>query len=306
MKTHHRNHFRGRGWLEVQTHQKRLRWQPTQEWYDLWGNQQAQDELLRFFDHFLQGKPNGWESTPKVPMAVWRFGEKSPEANVVEQEFLLARTDYKRLYLTSESRLSIQIPDTAASLSYESTSTASSITFNHTFTDPTRLVGLPKAVLYMSCADLDDMDVYILLRKLDESGQPVFNLNIPWSDNLPVNTIADIPEKERTEVILYAGPAGILRASHRAIDESRSMHPHWPFLPHEREDRVTPGTVVRLDIGIWAMGIEDEAGESLQVEISGHIMGVNNFGTNKHSLNKGRHVVHFGGEHASHVILPFV
>ncbi|KAG8626752.1 hypothetical protein KVT40_005697 [Elsinoe batatas] len=158
----------------------------------------------------------------------------------------------------------------------------------------------------MSCADLDDMDVYILLRKLDKSGQPVLNLNIPWSDNLPIKTIAEIPEKERTEVILYAGPAGILRASHRAIDESRSMHPHWPFHPHEKEEKVTPGTVVRLDIGIWAMGIEYEAGESIQVEISGHIMGVNNFGTNKHSLNKGRHVVHFGAQHASRVILPFV
>ncbi|KAF4550860.1 Hypothetical protein D9617_15g042110 [Elsinoe fawcettii] len=295
-----------RGWLEVKTDQKWLRWHPTQEWYDLWGNQQAQDELLQFFDHFLKNKSNDWEKTPKIRMAVLRFGEKDPIPNIVENEFPLARTDYRKLYLSPDSKLSTITPTEAGSVSYDSTSRSSVASFTYTFTTRTRLLGLPKAVLYMSCPDNDDMDIYIILRKLSTSGKPMLNLNIPWSDRLPIKSIADIPEKERTEVILYAGPGGILRASHRAIDEEKSMHPHWPFHPHEQEEKMTPGEVVRLDIGIWAMGIEYEAGESVQVEIGGRIPGVSNFGTDRHSLNKGRHVLHFGAERGSHVVLPFV
>ena len=32
-----------RGWLEVQSDHKWLRWHPWQEWFDIWGNPQAND-----------------------------------------------------------------------------------------------------------------------------------------------------------------------------------------------------------------------------------------------------------------------
>ena len=131
------------------------------------------------------------------------------------------------------------------------------------------------------------------------------NLNIPWN-GVPVSKIQDIEADKRTEVILYVGPIGIMRASHRAIDESRSMHENWPFHPHEREEKVPPGEVVRLDIGIWAMGVEYEAGESISVEVGGFYPGIANFGTDKHVRNKGRHNIHIGGKYDSHVVLPFV
>jgi predicted acyl esterase len=99
---------------------------------------------------------------------------------------------------------------------------------------------------------------------------------------------------------------GVLRASHREIDENKSMHPHWPFHPHEKVEKVKPGDIVRLDIGIWAMGIEYEAGESIRAVVSGRNIGVSNFGSLEHLDNKGKHHVHCGQDHASHVILPFV
>lgn len=60
------------------------------------------------------------------------------------------------------------------------------------------------------------------------------------------------------------------------------------------------------------MGWQFEAGEGLRVEISGgHDMNheIRHFSTRtvpEESLNKGVHRVHFGGEYASKVILPFV
>jgi uncharacterized protein len=62
----------------VQTKKKWLRWHLWQEWYVLWGNGQAREELFAFFDRFLRGLDNGWEKMPKVRMAVLRFGERQP------------------------------------------------------------------------------------------------------------------------------------------------------------------------------------------------------------------------------------
>ncbi|CAI6334334.1 unnamed protein product [Periconia digitata] len=295
-----------RAWLEVDSKDKWLRWHPWQEWYDLWGNPQSDSELLSFFDHFLRGIDNSWPSTPRVRMATLRFGNKTPQAheNIVEDDFPLPRTSYKNLYLAPDQRLSLD-PEhgPAQTVSYASEE-PHGVSFSYHFDSPTRLVGLPKAVLYMSCDDLDDMDVYVLIEKIDSNGNPMLNLNIPW-ENLPISSFGEVKPHEFTEVVVYKGPLGILRASHRAIDEAKSMHPHWPFHPHEKEEKIDPGTITRLDIGIWAMGIEYEAGEGLRVSISGRNLGVSNFGSTAHSLNKGNHVVHFGGEYDSHIVLPF-
>ncbi|OQD89046.1 hypothetical protein PENANT_c003G07138 [Penicillium antarcticum] len=294
-----------RGWSEVNSPHKWLRWHPYQEWYDIWGNQEARLELVSFFDRYLKGVENGWEPTPRVRMAILKYGEKAPLENLVEDDFPLPRTVYQKAYLTANGWLTLDKVPEPCSMSYNSEDPNDIAKFTYTFTERTQLVGIPKAVLYMHCDDLDDMDVFLNLSKLSTSGEQLLNLNIPW-DNLPVSKISDIPEDKRTEVILYQGPTGILRASNRAIDAARSMHANWPFYSHEKEEKVQPGSVVRLEIGIWGMGVEYEAGESLQLRISGFYQGISNFGTNEHIRNRGRHWVHMGGEYDSYLVLPFV
>ncbi|KAK1634222.1 galactose-binding domain-like protein [Colletotrichum phormii] len=222
-------------------------------------------------------------------MSLLRFGQKIPQAteNIVEEDFPPARTQYKQLFLSTEETL---IPDAApqemASVSYDSESSGN-VSFTHTFTETTRIMGLPKAVLYMSCPDHDDMDVYVMIQKLDSNGKQMKNLNNPWKV-IPVNSFEEFAREQETEVVLYKGPVGILRASHRA-----------------KEEKIPPGEVVRLDIGIWALRVEYEAGESLRVVVSGQSFAVSNFGKN-HTLNKGKHILHLGGSQASHIVLPFV
>ncbi|CEL00441.1 Putative X-pro dipeptidyl-peptidase c-terminal non-catalytic domain-containing protein [Aspergillus calidoustus] len=294
-----------RGWLEVQSAQKWLRWHPYQEWFDLWGNPQANVELLSFFDRYLKGIQNDWEQTPRVRMAVLRYGEADPWDGIVEEGFPLARTKYRNAYLEKEGNLLLDHPSPSpGAVSYNAEDPTDFAKFTYTFPTRTQLVGIPKAVLYMHCDDHDDMDVFLVLSKLSASGELMFNLNIPWK-GLPVSTIDEIPADKRTEVILYQGPTGILRASQRSIDTSKSMHPNWPFYPNDKQEKIAPGTVVRLEIGIWAMGVQYEAGESLQLRVSGHYQGFSNFGTHEHVQNKGRHWVHVGGEYNSHLVLPF-
>ncbi|KAL2128963.1 hypothetical protein VTI74DRAFT_8402 [Chaetomium olivicolor] len=293
-----------RGWLGMDTPDKWLRWHPWQEWYDLWGNPQAKAEIFQFFGRYLKGEDNGWEKTPKVRMAVLRFGTSDPVENIEVDDFPLPQTEYRALYLKGNGLLVNDAPKKASIASYNSES-SDFLVFKHTFLRKTRIIGIPKAVLYMSCDDHDDMDVYVLIEKLDKDGKPMLNLNIPWK-GIPVKSFEEFTPEQSTEVVLYKGPVGVLRASHRAFDLERSMHPNWPFHPHEIEEKIPQGTVVKLEIGIWAMGIEYEAGEGLQVRVSGRNLAVNNFGTAEHNDNKGVHRVHLGGDHPSHIIFSYV
>lgn len=49
----------------------RLRVHPCQEWYDLY-QQDTDDELQKFFDRYMKGIENDWESTPKVRVSILR------------------------------------------------------------------------------------------------------------------------------------------------------------------------------------------------------------------------------------------
>jgi predicted acyl esterase len=181
--------------------------------------------------------------------------------------------------------------------------------FTHTFEKDTRLMGLPKAVVHASCKDLDDMILYVLIRKLDKDGKEMLNLNIPWKA-APHKCIADIPEGELSNLLLYFGPLGVLRASHREIDHSKSIHPQYPFHTHKNPQKIPPGEVVELEIGLWAMGIDFEAGESLRVQISGQYPLIPEYKAAKpapiEERNKGVHEVHGGEKYPSRIILPFV
>ncbi|MEB0004785.1 CocE/NonD family hydrolase [Cryobacterium sp. 10I1] len=52
-----------RAWRRMASEEKWLRIHNTQEWPDYY-DEQHQDELRRFFDHFLKDHDNGWEQTP--------------------------------------------------------------------------------------------------------------------------------------------------------------------------------------------------------------------------------------------------
>jgi predicted acyl esterase len=277
----------------------------------LWAIQESIEELASFFDRYLKNEKNDWEKTPRVRMASLNYGDKEAIYPIVEEDFPLPRTDYRRLYLGAQNNLQPTPPTESSTVSYNSVSGTQPIShakFNLRFDKATRLMGLPKAVLYMSCKDFNDMVVYVLIRKLDAQGKPMININIPWSA-APYEKVSDIPESDYSNLMVYYGPTGVLRASHRKIDTSKSIHSQYPFHTHDEVQKIKPGDIVKLEIGIWAMGIDFDAGESLSVQVSGEYPLVMEFGTKKMEIedrNRGTHQVHVGGEYASHVILPFV
>ncbi|KAI1670803.1 X-Pro dipeptidyl-peptidase C-terminal non-catalytic domain containing protein [Pyrenophora tritici-repentis] len=187
------------------------------------------------------------------------------------------------------------------------------LSFTYTFTQRTRLIGNSKAVLYMSCPDHSDLDVFLILRKVDKDGRVLRHINIPFAELKAVGGdgiegVEDPLNLPRLNAVQYVGPSGILRASHREIDASISKH-NFPHHKHTNEEKIQPGQVVRLEIGIWAAAIQFEAGEKLMLRVSGHDMRLPEFEPLRGKFttgNKGRHVVHIGKEYDSYLVSPLL
>ena len=297
-----------RGFLEIDCEDKWLRISPYQEWHDIWAVPESTAELIAFFDRYLKGVENNWESTPHVRLSTLQFGTKPPILNETIESFPPPQTKDVPFYLHANSALSDRgPPGTGFFESYNSEDGNSSSRWVFKFDKPTRLCGVPKAVLYMSCDDLDDFDVYVLLRKLDKDGKPLLSLNCPW-DNIQPNSPDEIPKEKQTDILLYMGPLGMLRASHREVDWSKSMHPNYPFHPHSKVDKVPRGQIVRLEIGMFATSILFEARESVQIEVTGQTPVIQSFqelaGQMANVDNRGYHKVHSSAEYPSYFSLP--
>lgn len=223
-------------------------------------------ELQSFFDMYLKGTNNDWLKTPKVRWSALQFGDREAIDDIVLEDFPAPNTEYKEFFL-QDNRLQTAPSGDHKTFSYNAEDHRDFVEFVHTFEQPARLIGLPKAILHVSCDDRDDFTVFIVLRKKDKNGKDLMHLNFPFKA-APVKSIDDIPEKEQASTNLHLGSVGILRASQRAIDHSKDLHPQFPFHPHTKQEKVTPGTIVKLEIGIWAMGVDFDAGESISVRVS--------------------------------------
>lgn len=175
--------------------------------------------------------------------------------------------------------------------------------FSFEFKKPSVLLGNARAALYVSCNDHDDMDVWVQLRKLDRTGKLLQNINIPSKDT----GLAD-EEVERSNPLVYLGPTGVLRASHRRIDPETSTA-QFPEHDYVHTDKIPPGTIVELQIGLWQTGITFEAGEKLMLKVSGHNMVLAEFPPlrgKESQENRGVHHVHMSGATPSSITIPLV
>ncbi|KXH42375.1 X-Pro dipeptidyl-peptidase C-terminal non-catalytic domain-containing protein [Colletotrichum salicis] len=316
-----------RDFMELGTSDKWIERSAWQGWIDLYSVPETNEDLAKYFNRYLKGIENDWEKMPKVRWTSLKFGDQELESDIVSEDFPPPNTDYKKLYLDNET-LSETAPSNPSKTPYNSEDGNSLAKFTYTFDKPSRLIGIPKAVLDMSCPSHIDMNVFVNVRKLDREGNPMMHLCFPfWA--APVKSIHDIPKKEQSSTHLHLGSVGQLRASHRNTDRERSMHPQFPFHPHDREDKIPPGTIVKLEVGIWAMGVDYEAGKYVQVQIGGQFPSITEYKafsaeSPDYERNKGEHFIHCGPacqclvdsftlreappdtEHQSRIILPFV
>ncbi len=288
-----------RAWRRMASAEKWLRIHNTQEWPDYYDEANVED-LRRFFDHYLKGVDNGWEQTPTVRYSVLDLqggdrihqpaGQFPPEGVVDTKYHLDART----------RTLGTQTPMADAAAAYDAEGTSGLVSFTVRFDRETELIGYPKARLWVEAQGADDMDLFVLIQKLDAHGTPLQQFTAPNHSAL----IHDLTERGAS-ILRYKGADGRLRVSMRHLDDSLSTDA-VPVHTFDRIEKLTPGEVVDVEIELMPIGLAFQPGEQLRFIISGrNLLGTMMPGNREYSpANRGRHVIHTGGTRASYLQLP--
>lgn len=282
------SHFHLRGSIEgfrrISSTNKWLRVHRDFEWPDFYAPENLED-LRRFFDRYLKGFHNGWEMTPRVRLDVMDAFDVDYCLRRPEKEFPLARTRYEKLFLNAKTgKLSTRPVRQGSSISYEAAKGLA--TFDMRFEEDTELTGYMKLRLWVEASGSDDMDIFVAIQKLDEESNflPTLVLGYP-----------------------HPGASGLLRVSHRELDEVRST-PAEPFHPYRREQLLKLKEIVPVEIDIWPTSRFWHKGEQLRVAVSGHYTRAQGwpepFGWE--TRNRGQHIIHAGGKYDSYLLVPRV
>jgi predicted acyl esterase len=199
---------------------------------------------LRFFDHFLHGKDNGWDREPPVRLQVRhidRFVERT------ETEWPLARTNWTTLYLDPvDFKLSNRRTRDKVKCSFEAM--GDGLTFlTAPVTEDTEITGPSSLKLFVS-SSTSDADVFVVLRVFaPDLNEVVFQGAI--DPHTPIGQ-------------------GWLRASHRKRDQKLSK-PYRPYHTHDQKQPLKKGQVVELDVEIWPSSIVVPKGYRIGLSIRG-------------------------------------
>ncbi|WP_238367694.1 CocE/NonD family hydrolase [Mesobacterium pallidum] len=282
-----------RGWRSIASEQKWLRIHATMEWPDYY-TEENQLDLLKFFDRFLKGIDNGWDDTPIVRYTLHDL-EGNDRIGLVADQFPPKKAVTTRFYLdAAENSLTTASPE-AGSLSYDATVPEGQVSFEMRVDANTAFVGYPRLHLNAAALEADDMDIFVLLQKVDADGKVLEQITVPNKGPQMFGMT-----RAGASILCYKGSNGRLRASMRHLDAEKTTE-DLPVHSFDRVEKLTPGAMVTLDIELFPMGLLLYPGEALRLTIGGHnTLGGAMPGTkNLTPANKGRHVIHTGGDHAS-------
>lgn len=145
-----------------------------------------------------------------------------------------------------------------------------------------------------------DMDLFVLLEKLDGNGERLEQFNVP--NHGPV---MQAPTESGSSILKYKGSDGRLRVSLRHLDEAATTD-SVPVHSFDRVEKLQAGEIVPVEIDMFPVGLALHPGESLRLTISGYnsLGGVMPRQGTLSPDNHGRHVIHTGGTHASFLQVP--
>jgi predicted acyl esterase len=238
---HPRGNFEG--FVRAASRQKWLEAHGLEHWTHFYTDY-GRELQLRFFDHFLHGRKNGWDEQPRVLLQVRHLEGFVARA---EDEWPIARTRWTRLHLDPEiGLLRRETAARTASLSFEAMSEG--VTF---LTAPleteTEITG-PSALKLFVSSSTGDADLFVVLRAFaPDLKEVVFQGAI--DPHTPIGQ-------------------GWLRASHRKLDKKLST-PWRPYHTHDRPQPLKPGEAVELDIEIWPTCVVLPAGYRVGLTVRG-------------------------------------
>jgi uncharacterized protein len=288
-----------RAWRRIASEQKWLRIHNSQEWPDYYDEANVED-LRRFFDRYLKDHDNGWEETPRVRYSLLDL-EGGDKVNVAADEFPPNGVTATRYYLDGRSRiLTAEAPTDAVAVDYDVDATPNAVSFIVKFDQQTVIVGYPKAHLWVEARGADDMDLFVLVQKLDAYGTPLQQFTVP-NQNARVHDLTD----HGASILRYKGSDGRLRVSARRLDEALSTD-DVPAHTFDQIEKLSAGEIVDIEIDLLPIGLAFYPGEQLRFVVSaGNLLGTLMPAIREYTgANSGQHVIHTGGDHASYLQLP--
>lgn len=267
-----------------------------EKWLDIHGQKkwahyyrpESRARQLAFFDHYMRDRPTALAAWPKVRIEVReRHGVAEERA---ENEWPLARTDYRRLALDAASGTMDEDAPCESEVHYPASD--GRICFDHLFAEATEITGHASVKLWVEADGSDDMDLFVALQKIDAAGEPVGFTFYAFYENGPV-------------------ALGWLRASHRALEPERSRAER-PVHRHTSEDRLSPGQCVPVEIEIWPFSARFAAGETLRLIVAGSDIYPKEDGVmlpfplHQQTRNAGTHIIRTGGAFDSAILLPVI
>jgi predicted acyl esterase len=288
-----------RAWRRMASQDKWLRIHNGQEWPDYYDEANVEDQR-RFFDRYLKDVNNGWETTPRVRYAVHDF-KGGDQVNVPANAFPPKNVTLTKFYLNGASRmLSTQVPVNDVPAAYDVVINPNAVSFITRFEKETVMVGYPKAHLWVEACGADDMDVFVLMQKLDAYGTPLQQFTVP-NHNARIHDLTD----HGSTVLRYKGSEGRLRVSARHLDKKLSTV-DVPAHSYDRVEKLAPDEIVDIEIDLFPIGWAFHPGEQLRFVISSrNLVGTLMPGIRDYTgANSGQHVIHAGGAYASYLQLP--
>jgi predicted acyl esterase len=252
----------------------------------------------KFFDRYLKNIDNGWESEPKVQVAV-RAADDTVKRVVRDTQWPLAGTHWTRFYLDPSNMALVEAaPGKAARAGCAAI--GEGVTFSTAPLERSiEFAGPIKAKLWVS-SSTDDMDIFATLRAFDPQGKEATFFSA-------VEPKAPVSQ-------------GWLRVSQRKLDPKRSTE-YQPWHTHDQSQKLKPGEIVEVDVEIWPASLSLPAGYRLALTLQGKdFERPGETGAQKGSgwflhddprdrppeTFAGTHTVYSGGERASYLLLPLI
>ncbi len=260
---------------------------PGQRWYHLDRPfHQYHDEMLRWYDHWLKGIDTGMTEEPPIKLFVngvnrWRY----------ENEWPLARTAWRKFYPHTHGRLSEDEPSP-----------------NETLPDvfsqgPLTTTNEVSRVQYQTAP---------LSRDVEVTGPVALDLQASfevedssWVDTNWIVSLSDVfPDGNEIEVT-----KGWLKASHRALDPSRSK-PYRPYHPHTKEsiENIQQGKIYEYAIEFRPASNVFRAGHRIRLKVMSMDMPGPAIFIQAHLCRNDLvvHKVYHSREHMTHLLLPVI
>jgi len=243
-----------------------------------------------FMDCFLKNDTSsGFLDTPPVRLEVRSSLDEIHEVRH-ETEWPLARTQYTKLYLSGQPQ-SLALEKSEQSMEVVYPARTGNALFNFKFTEDTELSGYMKLRVWVEARPAkagekspDDMAMFIAVNKLDRDKNPVhFNGSVG----------------NRRDMVTR----GNCRVSRRELDPVESTEWH-PVQTGTSEQKLKAGEIVPVDIALYPSSTFFSAGETLQLIVASNEIIPSPPYRKDVSYNHGEHVLHFGGNYDSHLLVP--